>query len=406
MIVTPDQTKFVNSTVSALRTQLGDCSADEKRGVLEELLSLLRQLKTSRHPAAAPLAAAVGRDIIPLFEAGSEASDRYQFELEETRVADVIARHAAGSMSVFRATDYIKDPLPYAAAFRFWQPPCFMSPEFEDGLRDLFLDILRTAGRTQLAEANFYKPLAEAAGDEVALESVAENIRPNAVRFLMDTMAGIRKNDRPYQYLCLERLKSHSIRNRYHLYNDLDFAFLESVIQLPEIQVQRIHKKVQEAWDRDLSREQFVAELESLEAESDSYILDCAILSAFYHRQGCRMDFSALYHTLIGAERSIEVAQSFRVVLTGELMRIPNRLAYELAEGDEGQAADRFDLLVAVLAAIGKAELPGLEDQILALIWGRDDLRELIDWINRGYPAEDLPKLLEVARETAQRKQA
>ena len=76
-------------------------------------------------------------------------------------------------------------------------------------------------------------------------------------------------------------------------------------------------------------------------------------------------------------------------------MRIPNRLAYELAEGDADQAPYRFGLLVAVLTAIGRANLPGLEDQILALIWGRDEYRGLIEWINQGYPADALPEMID-----------
>ena len=391
----PTHSEFVTSTVTALRAQLRCSDTERRRGILEDLLTLMRDLKSSRHPAAGLLAAAVGRDIIPLFGAEPQDSDRYRYEREEEIVADIAAGRAAVAMAVFRATDYFPDPIPYAAAFRFWNAPCFLSPEFEDGLRQLFLDALRNSGRGRKAETALYKPLADIAEDADALASTKEALGVQAVGYVLETLAVIRKNDPPFQYLCLERLKTHSIENGYHLYNDLDFAFLESMIQLPQIQVQRIHKKIQEAWDRELPPEKFVAQLEALADEADAYVLDCAILSAFYHRQGCRLDFKSLYRILIGTNRNIDVSRSLRPVLTGELMRIPNRLAYELAEGDADQAPYRFGLLVAVLTAIGRANLPGLEDQILALIWGRDEYRGLIEWINQGYPADALPEMID-----------
>lgn len=401
--VTPDHSEFVTSTVTSLRTRLEYSTPERRRGILEELLTLLRDLKTSQHPAAASLAAAVGCEIIPLFDDAAEDEAKYPYEREEERVARMVARQAADSMMAFRSAECIDKPVPFAAAFRFWNAPCFMSADFEEGLGQLFLDVLRTAGRGRQVEVDLYQPLADAASDEAAMAEIVEKMRPAAIQFVLDKMAGIRKNDRAFQYLCLERLKTHSIENGYHLYNDLDFAFLESMMLLPGIQVQRIHKKIQEAWNRDLSGDRFAAELEDVTSEVDIYVLDCAILSAVYHRQGCSIDVRPLYQILIGASRNMEESCSLRPVLTGELMRVPNHLAFKLAEGDEAEIPYRFGLLVSILAVIGRANLPGLTDQILSLIWGRKDLRGLIDWINAGYPPEDLPELIEHVEETARR---
>lgn len=392
-----DQERFVRETVASLHASLIQSSMEDRQVHLIGLLTLLQDLKHARHPAAGALAAAVGTEILPLLERGETSSDGYPYENEERWFAAMAAETVRTHIRWLRGAREAEAPMTVNQAFSLWQPPCFVQRAFALDLQEIFELILKDQGRGRYCETHFFKPLSEVPDDEAAREAFRQEIAPRFFDHLTDMIGIVRGTEPSLQYRCQELLKRDSQEHGYYFYNDLDLSFIDSLLSVRQETIQEIREAIHLAWDRDLPPEELVGTLDSLGARANSLLLDCVILSTFYERDGSNLDIRSLHRTLIGTNRNFEVAAGLRPILFGELMRIPSNLAEALANPVEDenmtQQCRRFDVLVRFLSALGASRIPGLEDKIVALSWGKPHLSGLVRWINDGCPENARPFL-------------
>lgn len=393
--------RFVQETISTLHTGLRQSSSEDRQKHLFDLLALLQELKAAQHPAAGALAAAVGAEILPLLEETHTDGPVYEFEKEEHWFAQLAADTIRTHIRWLRGAAEAGSNCANGEAFELWHPPCFVRREFAFDLQDVFELILKDQGRGRYCETHFFKPLSEVLEDDDAKSAFRKEIETTFFQQLTEMIGRVRGNDTSLQYQCRELLKRDSLEHGYYFYNDLDLSFVESLLSVRQDTIEDIRDAIHVAWDRDLPPEEMVGVLDEMGGQANTFLLDCVILSTFYERDGVDLDIRSLHRTLIGTNRSLEVAAGLRPILFGELMRIPSNLAENLANpkptDNPTQQSRRFDILVRFLSALGASRLPGLEDKIVALAWGKPHLSGLVSWINDGCPEHARPFLKQPA---------